>query len=152
MNSETKSLGSLYRTSVRQVCTQYEPPADGDRDEAFLSYLRSGYEEAKVRCGSVVGKDDDPKQTSIHIGRFIFAAGLFAYGQLDVADDLLDYMPSSGGIRKLALVLKALLPLPDPLHPLRDPEGTRLWLQNHRDRLQWNEAAGMYELWISHES
>lgn len=152
MNSKPESLSSLYRTSVRQVCTQYVPPADGDRDEAFLSYLRSGYEEAKAQCGSVVGKDDDPKQTSIHIGRFILAAGLFAYGQLDVADDLLDYMPPSGGIRKLALALKALLPLPDQLHPFRDPEGTRLWLQNHRDRLQWNEEAGTYELCNSHES
>jgi hypothetical protein len=100
----------------------------------------------KACCGSVVGEQDDPKQISIRSERFIFAAGLFAYGQLDVADDLLDDMPASGSIRKLALALKALLPLPNPLHPHRDPEGTRLWPRNHRERLQWNEEAGMYEL------
>jgi hypothetical protein len=152
MQSQTEPLSNLYRTSVRQVCRQYVPPADGDQDEAFFSYLCSGYEEAKARSESVVVKDGDHKQEAIYIERFIFAAGLFAYGKLDVADDLLDYLPTSGGIQKLALALEALLPLPEKLHPLHNPEEVRLWLQNHRDRLQWNDEVGAYELYNSLES
>jgi hypothetical protein len=128
------------------------PPADENQDESFLSYLCSGYEEVKARSESVDVKDGDSKQASIHIERFIFAVGLFAYGKLDVADDLLDYLPTSGGIRKLALAIKALMPLPEKLHPLRNPEGTRLWLQTHRDRLQWNDEVGVYELFNGNES
>ena len=76
--------------------------------------------------------------------RFVFAAGLLAYGHIEVAEDLLDGQPPTGGIRKLALALKALLPLPDELDPLRDREAVRGWLRVNRDRLTWDEARGAY--------
>jgi len=147
MTSERELPSRFYRTAVRQLCRQYTPTPGKDPDEDLLDYLQSNYEEAKTRLEPLTADNRrDPDNMARRGARFVFAAGLLAYGRLDVAEDLLDCLPSSGGIRKLALALKALLPLPEELHPLRDPEGVWLWLRRHRDRLQWSEEVGVYEM------
>lgn len=135
----------LYRTAVQQTLTQYRPTGGVEPDEDFLDYLRSGYAAETARLESLTAADPTAGESlAIKNGLFVFAAGLLAFGRIDVAEDLLDYLPSSGGIRKLALVLQALLPLPDDLHPWHDPEAIRIWLREHKDRLRWDEAQGLY--------
>ena len=135
----------FYRRAVRQICTQYRPAPDADPDGDFHDYLRSSYEAEKARLAALEAEPDKhPASLRTRDGQFIFAAGLLAYGQLDVAEDLLDFPPPSGAIRNLALALKALLPLPGDLDPLQDAEGVRAWLRQCGDRLSWNEDKGLF--------
>ncbi|MCG8558690.1 MAG: hypothetical protein MI824_02715 [Hyphomicrobiales bacterium] len=137
----------LYRTAVRQVCTQYKPAPERDPEADFHDYLRSCYREETARLAALSAEDaDHPERMLSRHARFVFAAGLFAYGHIEVAEDLLDGQPPTGGIRKLVLALKALLPLPDELDPLRDAEAVRGWLRANRDWLAWDEARGAYAM------
>ena len=133
----------LYRKTVRDLIHQFR--ASGDTEETFRRYLQTTYAECAARLRSA-----DPKSEEAAIaernGVFLLASGLFAYGHIEVAEDLLDYLPSSGGIRHLALALQALLPLPQDIDPRIDPEPIRQWLQHNRDNLRWSESRGTYVL------
>ena len=132
----------LYRKAVRDLFREFRShPAASD--ERFRRYLQSTYEDYKARLHSSDPKSDPE---TLRDGLFILAAGLFAYGNLEVADDLLDYVPPSGSIRNLALALPALLPLSQDVDPRTDPEPIRQWLKNNRDNLRWSESRGTYVL------
>lgn len=135
----------LYRTAVRQTLTQYRPRAGVDPEEDFRDFLQACYREERARLESLKASEAGPQESlMIKNGLFVLATGLFAFGRIEVAEDLLDYLPSSGGIRKLALALQALLPLPEGLEPWRDQDAIRAWLRQHKKRLRWDEAQGRY--------
>jgi len=79
--------------------------------------------------------------------KYMYALGLFAYGQLDAVEHILDNFPegfhnAQGG----AEVIWYLLPIPRQLHPV-DPthhEAIRAWIRENRDRLTWDEECGKF--------
>lgn len=76
---------------------------------------------------------------------FFLAAGLLSFGKIDVAGDLIDYLPPGrAGIRQLALALVALFPVPEHFDPLQDPEPIKKWLRQNRDQLDWNPNEGQF--------
>jgi len=143
MAKETPSR--LYRTAVRQALFRYVPRAANDPDAELLTYLETHYAAEKASLASAkAGRAPEKEIAALRNGLFVFAAGLFAYGHVEAAEDVIDCIPSSGAIRNLALALQAMLPLPTDLNPLQDPERLRGWLRDHRGRLRWEESSGTY--------
>ena len=148
MASVSERPSKLYRAAVRELLTQFEPAAYDDPEAGFFEYLEANHRAEKARLASSPTAQAPPTQVlAIRNGLFVLAAGLLAHGRIEVAEELLDFLPSSGAVRNLALALEALLPLPDALSALRDPEAVRAWLREHRDRLRWDEERGVYVTW-----
>lgn len=145
MSQGVESLCELYRRSVRECVRDYSPADGVDPDEDFKSYLQTTFAKYTGELASLQGVgESENAATAVSNGLFVLAAGLFAYGDLDKAEDVLTNVPTSGGIRRLALALPALLPLPRDLDVLQDIEPVREWLRQNRSRLRWSASAGAY--------
>ncbi len=78
------------------------------------------------------------------IERFVMAVARLTFGDLDVAEDVLTYLPEPGHpARVLARSLDALLPTEATV--LEDPAAARRWLAKHRDTLRWDPTSGRFE-------
>ena len=137
--------GTLYRAAVRQLLFRYAPAAGGDADLQLLDHLEQQYaEERRTLAAAEAAGAPEPQLTATRSALFVFSVGLLAFGRIERARDVIDYMPSSGSVRRLALALAALLPLPRTLDPLRAPEAVRTWLMEHGAQLRWDETRGCY--------
>lgn len=91
--------------------------------------------------------DEKFRETLSPFDKYMFALGLFTFGQLDAVEHILDNFPegfhnAQGG----AEVIWYLLPIPRQLHPV-DPthhKAIRAWLRENRDRLTWDEEGGKF--------
>jgi hypothetical protein len=144
MTTEGESLCQLYRRAVRESVRNYQPAPGTSGDRDFHDYLRRTYAESvgEMRRAQAAGKSPPPGSST---GLFVLACGLFTFGELDKATEVLEHLPGTGGIRKLALALPALLPLPSEADVLGAPDPVRQWLANNGQRLSWREAEGRYE-------
>lgn len=135
----------FYRNAVRQIITQYSTPADADPDIDFRKYLESNYIEVKKRFTHFeeygLSKSD---LKVVRVELFVLATGLLTFGRLDVAEDILDCIPSSGSVRRLTLALKAMLPLPEDLDPMKESDLVREWVRANAQNLKWNEQMGRF--------
>lgn len=129
---------ALYRDAVRELLPGWRHRSGPEDAAAFRDFVLARHVEARATFGAATAAPDSAAAGAL----FVFAAGAFAFGQLDAAADILATIPPTANIRQLARVLQALLPgaVPDPL---RDPEGVRDWLAAH-PALSWDEAAGRY--------
>jgi hypothetical protein len=136
---------ALYRDWVRQTLFRYRAAPGQDPDQQLRTHLETGYAEAKSALAKMRAEDAPASHIQgQEIAVFVFAAGLFTYGKVDVAEEIVDYIPPAANIRKLARVLDALLPLPENISVLDHPDAVRAWLQAHRDQLRWEEELGRY--------
>jgi hypothetical protein len=97
----------------------------------------------------------DEDESGDRTSRYILAAGLLAYGNLEMAEVILDNV-SVGARGKAAFfgsnAIRALLPIPEELggeagwYNHVKVEEVRQWLHRHRDDLQWDERAGRHVL------
>lgn len=134
-----------YRQMVRAVSRNYTEDASAEPNGNFKLYLQSKHAQYSADLMSMERNGEIGNRVeAIQNGLYILASGLFAYGELDKADDMLAYLPSSGGIRQLALALPALLPLSIDFHVWDDVDAVRSWLEQNRLQLQWSETAGVY--------
>jgi hypothetical protein len=135
----------LYRTAVEQTLFRYAAPADVDPDLALRSHLEASHtrESARLRAAVASGAPGE-EVTAIRNGLFVFAVGLFAFGRSDLAEEVIDHLPASGDIRRLALAIKALLPLPAELDVLRDGAAVKRWLTTNLTHFHWSEELGRY--------
>lgn len=140
----TQLPSQLYRTAVLQICTQYSTPQGVDLDNHFLKYLESSYKEEKERLKQLPQNVPESELAGSRYGLFVLATGLFAYGHIEVAEDILNGIPPSGAVKQLALALKAMLPLPNHFDPIKNPELIREWLRNNKTKIRWNEELGKY--------
>lgn len=83
----------------------------------------------------------------------MLSAGLAAHGRLDSIDDVLENALELYGqgkpappVRRVAWVIKALLPLPEGLDPEKEPDRFRRWMDAHGGQLQWDSARDLYVL------
>lgn len=145
MTSQSESLCQLYRRAVRESIRDYQPTLESSQDSDFHEYLRRTYAACAdgMRRAEIASIAPLPGEKT---GLFVLACGLFAYGELDKVPVILENLPRSGGIRKLALSLAALMPLPSEIDVLSAPESVRQWFASNRERLLWREAEGRYEL------
>ncbi len=66
---------------------------------------------------------------------------------MDVAEDILTGIPGGKGkIRRLTWVMNVLLPLPEKLDALTQPDLVSEWLKLNRSKLRWDENSQTYIL------
>ena len=139
-------LAKLYRDLARAVCVLYHDPPDSDPDAAFYSYLEHNYSAAKADLARLLAQGAPADEVrSARIWLFVSAAGLLTYGRLDVAEDIVRGIPEGrANMRRLAGSIKALMPLPTELDPLRHPDRTLQWLLDNRNNLTWDASLQRY--------
>jgi hypothetical protein len=80
-------------------------------------------------------------------GLFVLSIGLFSFGRLDVAEDILDNIPGGrGSVNHLVGVLNRLLPLPPGFNCRKNPIEFKEWLKANRSQLRWDESLERYIL------
>ena len=140
------SQARRYREMVRFEFKRCPPATDSNPDEAFRIHLETLYKEEKKLLSLLV--DENASEAEIRnreVGLFLIGVGLFTYGRLDVAGDILTGIPEGRGqINRLTWVLNVLLPLPDKLDALTQPDLVGKWLKLNSDRLTWDENSETY--------
>jgi hypothetical protein len=131
---ESVPAAKAYRDGVQTVTRAFQPSGDGNEDTEFYNFLDNLYVNEKSREETIA--EDARKEANLAV--FVSAVGLFAYGRLDVVEDILNNIPSPRNLRRLAWVLNALLPMPRSLDPLTDIEAVRSWVTANRDELLWD--------------
>lgn len=145
MTDDDQKSCMQYRQMVRALIRDYTQDASVEPDENFKLYLQTNHAQYSADLMSMERNGETGNRVqAIRNGLFVLASGLFVYGELDKADDMLAYLPSSGGVRQLALALPALLPLTIDFYVWDDVDAVRSWLEQHRLQLQWSETAGAY--------
>jgi hypothetical protein len=138
---------TLYRRAVQQMLFRWSPPAGTDPEVALRRHLETQHaQDAQALKDAVARGASSDEITALKNGLFVYAVGLFAFGRANLAEEILDNMPSTGDVRRLALALVALLPLPGGVDPLRDPEAVRTWLRAQLEGVRWDETIGRYVL------
>lgn len=122
----------------------FSAPEGIDPDKAFSDYVEENYNQSKRHWTGRAFENETEKQ-AVQNALFVFAVGVFTCGKIEAANDIMLHLPSSGDIRRLALSLKALLPIPEDLDPLKDRQRMMQWLDVHGDAMRWNEPIGLYE-------
>ena len=121
-----------YRNAVKDLCIYY------NEDELnFFSYLRNQYDTSKDELDTL--ERNGFNETAIRNGIYVLATGLLTYGQIEVVQDIVDNVPTSGKVRRLTNLLPIVLPLPDDVNK-DDKLGLLNWLKNNQDCLMWNES------------
>ena len=131
-----------WRQVLRSGVSAYRPLAGADHDEHFRQFVEKAYSDEKERLGRKLNCDPDPDTASISL--YILSLILLTYGRIDVVTDILENLPSSTvPARTLARCVQQLLPM-EGLDVLADTPAALDWYRAHRDRLRWDEPAGLF--------
>ncbi|MEM7715885.1 MAG: hypothetical protein AAF349_20310 [Cyanobacteria bacterium P01_A01_bin.68] len=146
--SSDVSQAKRYREMVRTTLWRYTSPPNSNPDTALRIHLESLYEEGKNKISCLVNENaSDSIIRREKVGLFVISVGLFTFGQLDVAEDILSGIPGGkGSIRRFTWVLKVLLPLPKELDVLEQPDVVNEWLKLKRSKLRWDGSSEKYIL------
>jgi hypothetical protein len=125
-----------------------EASTDSEADIALYECLESDYEKAKYRLSQKLAEGASESLVKATINDlFIISVGLFAFGRLDVAEDILDNIPGGlSPINHLAGVLNRLLPLPPGFSSRDNPDAIKEWLQVKYSQIKWNSNLEIYNL------
>ncbi len=127
----------------------YEMPKTTEVEKKFREELELDYQKIKNKIQNFYQASFNvvKPEKSIRNDLFIASVGLFAYGQLNVAEDILDNIPEGkSSLNHLAGVLNELLPLPRDYNPRDNPNAIKEWLRVKRSRLKWDESLERYVL------
>ncbi|OUL35449.1 hypothetical protein BV372_11440 [Nostoc sp. T09] len=146
--AENTSPARRFRKSILSEFQKYQASPDSDSDTAFRKYLECEYENAKIRLLNLLNEGAlELVLKDKRNGLFIISIGLFTFGNLDVAEDILDNIPAGRvPANHLAGVLSRLLPLPAGFSPLENPAVVKEWLKENRFRLIWDESLERYRI------
>jgi len=132
------STANNYRQSIRSL--EGIKSRQFDSEKAFYEFLEQIYNEIKQKYNEL-GQEQDS------LGIFICSIGLFAFGRLDVVEDILDHVPHKKyPANHLAGVIPNLLPLPQKLSWRENPESLRAWIRENFTHLKWDEISEIYVL------
>lgn len=145
---ENTSPAKHFRESIRSEVQKYLVNTNYDSDTDLRNYLESEYEKVKIRLSKLLNEVvSESYLKSEKNGLFIISVGLFTFGRLDVADDILDNIPGRRlPASYLAGILNRLLPLSPGVSPLENPDAIKEWLEEKRSFLRWDESLERYIL------
>ena len=146
--SQANRYRAMVRSEIRYVGGQAVSCSTLDSDMALCTILKNLYNESKERLSQLQDKNaSESIIKSEKVSLFVLSAGLFTFGRLDVAEDILIGIPDGrGSIRQLAWVLNVLLPMPKGFDALTNPTAVLEWLEIKRSRLKWDEKSEIYLL------
>lgn len=137
----------FYRNAVHEIYLELKgrksPSKDSRTDQHFYDDLERAWQEAHLDFRNA---NNEQSRESARAGMFLCAVGLLTFGRLDVVDDMLDWNPGRGVIRKLLFAIEKLLPLPEDLDPKQNPAETKAWIKSKEQQLLWSEQDGIFEL------
>lgn len=139
-----------FRSAIRPrtVPKINETSTDSEADIALRELLEAEYEKEKSRLLQLFterASEHAVKGETIFL--FMISVGLFTFGRLDVAQDILDNIPHTNvRLKGLAYVITRLLPTPDNLDPLKNTAEIVEWLKTKRSKLKWDESLEKYIL------
>lgn len=141
----------FYREAVKQVCLRYHSlvSTEAQSDSNFLHYLEQRYLEEKQHIDRLIREGMPVQQIPLaRLGLLILSAGLFTYGRLEAAMDILDSVPPVAlQVGRLAWCLNGMLPLPATLGDAqRNAASIKTWLRSHQANLRWSEQQGKFVL------
>ena len=131
-----------WRKTLRSGFSAYRPPKESDASEHFRGFVEQAYCEEKDRLArqSADGSGEALGRNSV----YLLALVLLTYGRLDVVEDILENIPSPHvPARALARCVQHLLPM-EGLDVLTETPAALLWYRTYRDRLWWDESAGIF--------
>ena len=137
-----RSTAQYYRQMIRSALegTTSTPLPPSNATAELEEYFQNLYIQQQQRVTELRARN--AQQSAIEtqkLGVFILASGLFTFGRLELADVILDNTPHpKGDVVYLTSVLKALLPIPQELDPLQNPDTVKAWIKAHQHQLQWN--------------
>lgn len=120
-----------------------------DNDLAMFEFAESVYEESKREMMSLLDSNTSEANIikSTKLSLFLMSVTLFAFGRLDVAQDILNNVPyHSVRIKGFSNVLTRLLPTPKNLSVLNNAAEVEQWLKLKYSKLIWHENLGRYLL------
>ncbi|OUL29672.1 hypothetical protein BV378_05740 [Nostoc sp. RF31YmG] len=125
-----------------------EASTDSEADIALLECLESDYEAAKSKLSRLLAEGaSESLVKGTRITLFIISVGLFAFGRLDAAEDILENIPGGlSPVNHLSGVLNRLLPLPPGFSSRQNPTAIKEWLKIKRSQLKWNSELERYNL------
>jgi len=124
--------------AVQELCVGLRfIPADTS-DDLLEQALEQAFREAKAEI-----ERGDSQHARDRL--FLFAVGLFTFGHVEVAEDIVLNIPrGTARVRRLSLVLMVLLPLPSNLHPLANPKTLANWLRENSPCFVWDQSSLVY--------
>src|SRR5579859_8101067 len=88
---------TFYRNIVRNTCFTYRPPEYGSEEELqrdFRQYLEIEYRKQHALLDNLLVLGAPQSKIVVNqAGKALLAIGLLAFGQIDVADAMLDSIP-----------------------------------------------------------
>lgn len=129
MDDASKTL--FYRNIVEDWCIHHD-----EDSTTLLEYLEEVFQVNKKKLTEHTVEAES--SASIRSTLFVVGVGLLTYGRLDVLRDVLDNIPVEGRVKRLANVVKTLLPLPERLG-LVDPSQILDWVANQKENLVWDD-------------
>jgi hypothetical protein len=140
----TQPPNLYWRNVVRSGFTRFRATSQ-DLEGDFLRHVEQLYFQEKQKDRELPA--DAPERKSVPLGLYVLAVALLTYGRLDVIKDLLGNLPPGRHpARSLARSVSTLIPLRAGLDPLKDPDATLDWINEHRSRLRWHEEEGRFYL------
>ncbi|MGK7888727.1 MAG: hypothetical protein AB4042_05290, partial [Leptolyngbyaceae cyanobacterium] len=144
-----QSPARFYRKQVRfgLSVSHANLPPPSPAEEKLEAYLDALYVRQQQRLEQHRKAQASPAMMDTDtFGMFVIASGLFTFGRLEMVPDILDNMPNSGEVRRLALVITALLPLPEAIEPLTDAQAVMDWVEDYRAQLMWDSTLEQFVL------
>jgi len=108
--TQVERYRKIVRSEIRYVGGRAVNHSTLDSNIALRTILENLYNESKERLSQLHNKNaSESIIKSEKAGLFVLGAGLFTFGRLDVAEDILTGIPGGrGSIRQLAWVLNIL--------------------------------------------
>ncbi|MEO1765197.1 MAG: hypothetical protein AAFR83_25365 [Cyanobacteria bacterium J06629_18] len=92
------SQAKRYREMVRFELKRCPPPPDSNPDKALYIHLQVLYQEHKSILLKLIDENVSESEIKLQkVGLFLLSVGLFTYGRLDVAEDILTGIPGGKG-------------------------------------------------------
>jgi hypothetical protein len=117
--------------------------------------LEKAYSDHQAVIKDAIATQQAAKIETSSMGLALIAMGLFAFGDSDKSNDILDAVEFLSKDKRLYKVYSllansiiAMLPLPPDIRPKENVSAVRNWLEENQEQLQWDEALGVY-IWLS---
>ncbi len=134
------------RRIQESIRSEFRNSAELVTDADFYTELQYWYEDSK-RDLKINEEASESRIKATRNGLFVISVGLFCFGRLDVAEDILDNIPGGrGSVNHFAGVLHRLLPLPPGFNCLKNPNEIKEWLKLNRSQLRWDKSLERYIL------
>lgn len=137
-----------WRETIISLIEQMELKKPDNPVEYYKQYAEKDFEEARESLSQQLKHSESNDQIEMdRSGVYLSGILLLTYGRLDVVPEIINNR-KRGRHPQWVLIrsVEQIIPLPAHLDLFSDPQSTINWIENHQDRLQWNETEGRFKM------